>query len=114
MDLISIIKYLDDPRREQGRIHSLESIMYISIAAVIGGAESWNEVEEFGHLKEDFFASRIKGFSGVPSHDTFNRVFSLLDPMQLERCFRSSGWNIQAPAMYASRSLRPLRETKSF
>ena len=88
MDLISIIKYLDDPRREQGRIHSLESIMYISIAAVIGGAESWNEVEEFGHLKEDFFASRIKGFSGVPSHDTFNRVFSLLDPMQLERCFR--------------------------
>ena len=40
MDLISIIKYLDDPRREQGRVHSLESIMYISIAAVIGGAES--------------------------------------------------------------------------
>ena len=62
--------------------------IYITIAAVLGGAESWNEVAEFGCLREDFFRSRINGFKNVPSHDTFNRVFSLLDPKALEEGFR--------------------------
>ncbi len=88
MDIISITKYLDDPRRDHKREHSLDCILYISLAAVMAGAESWYEVEEFGLLKEAFFSSRIKDFRGVPSHDTFNRVFQLLDPVQLERCFR--------------------------
>lgn len=88
MDIISITKYLDDPRRDHKKEHSLDCILYISLAAVLAGAESWYEVEEFGLLKESFFCSRIKGFRGVPSHDTFNRVFQLLDPVRLERCFR--------------------------
>lgn len=88
MDVISITKYLRDPRRDQNKEHSLECIIYITLAAVLSGAESWYEVEEFGRLKKDFFCSRIKDFRGVPSHDTFNRLFSLLDPVHLERCFR--------------------------
>lgn len=88
MDFVTIMKGLKDPRRDHLKVHSLECIIYIAISAVIGGAESWYEVEEFGKMKESFFRSRIKNFKGVPSHDTFNRVFSLLDPKELERVFR--------------------------
>lgn len=88
MEVMSILEGLKDPRRSHRRRHNLETIFYIAMAAVIGGAESWYEVEEFGRMKEDFFRSRIKDFHGIPSHDTFNRVFSLLDPSVLEASFR--------------------------
>ena len=88
MDLVTILREVEDPRRDHLKEHSLECIFYITIAAVICGAESWYEVEEFGKMKEPFFRSRIKDFKGVPSHDTFNRVFSILDPKELERGFR--------------------------
>ena len=88
MEVISILKRVKDPRRDHLKEHSQECIFCITIAAVLGGAESWNEVAEFGCLREDFFRSRINGFKNVPSHDTFNRVFSLLDPKTLEEGFR--------------------------
>ena len=88
MKLFTVLKGIEDPRRDHLKEHSLKCIFYITIAAVIGGAESWYEVEEFGKMKEPFFRSRIKNFKGVPSHDTFNRVFSILNPKELERVFR--------------------------
>lgn len=88
MEVFSILERVEDPRRNHLKEHSLACIFYITIAAVLGGAESWNEVSEFGRLREDFFRSRIKNFRDVPSHDTFNRVFSLLDPKALEQGFR--------------------------
>jgi len=88
MEIFSILEEVDDPRRDHLKEHSLECLFYITIAAVLGGAESWYEVAEFGRMREEFFRSRIKDFHGVPSHDTFNRVFSLLDPKQLEAGFR--------------------------
>ena len=88
MELFTILQEIEDPRREHLKEHSLECIFYITIAAVVCGAESWYKVEEFGKMKEPFFRSRIKDFNGVPSHDTFNRVFSILDPKELERVFR--------------------------
>ena len=63
-------------------------IIYITIAAVLAGAESWYDIEEFGIAKQEFFARKIKNFKGVPSHDTFNRLFSILKPESLERSFR--------------------------
>lgn len=88
MEIFTILERVEDPRREHLKEHSLECLFYITIASVLGGAESWYEVAEFGRMREDFFRSRIKDFRGVPSHDTFNRVFSLLDPKQLEEGFR--------------------------
>lgn len=89
MEIISILKYFEDPRRNHKKEHSLEVIFYITIAAVLAGAESWYDIEAFGKAKQDFFSRKIKGFRGVPSHDTFNRVFSLLNPDLLERAFRA-------------------------
>ena len=89
MEIISILRTIKDPRREHLREHSFECIFYIAMAAVIGGAESWYEVADFGKMHESFFRSRIKDFKCVPSHDTFNRVFSLLSPNELEKGFRT-------------------------
>lgn len=89
MEIISILRTVKDPRREHLREHSFECIFYIAMAAVIGGAESWYEVADFGRMHESFFRSRIKDFKSVPSHDTFNRVFSLLSPDELEKGFRT-------------------------
>ena len=89
MEIISILRTIKDPRREHLREHSFECIFYIAMAAVIGGSESWYEVADFGKMHESFFRSRIKDFKCVPSHDTFNRVFSLLSPSELEKGFRT-------------------------
>ena len=62
---------------------------YISIAAVICGAQSWNEIEEFGNSKLDFFKKRIPDLESIPSHDTFNRFFSIIKPDYFELIFRN-------------------------
>jgi predicted transposase YbfD/YdcC len=86
----SPLKYfsdLSDPRVERTREHVLEEILLITIAAVLSGAGGWNEIEGYGHAKIDWFKSFLMLPGGIPSHDTFNRVFSALDPQQLEAGF---------------------------
>jgi predicted transposase YbfD/YdcC len=73
---------LSDPRVEGRREHLLEEILLMTIAAVLSGADSWNEIEDYGHAKQEWLASFLSLPSGIPSHDTFNRVFSLLDPAE--------------------------------
>lgn len=89
MDITSIYLAIEDPRRDLGKKYSLESILFIATAAAIGGADSWNEVEAFGRHKEAFFRKHCPNYSGTPSHDTFNRVFSILSPSALEEAFRN-------------------------
>ena len=57
--IIDICKQIEDPRMDRKKLHKMETIIYVSIAAVICGAQSWNEIEEFGHAKFDFFKSRM-------------------------------------------------------
>ena len=88
MAIFSICKQINDPRIDRKRVHSADAIVYIAMAAVICGAESWYEIEDFGNAKIDFFRERLPGLESIPSHDTFNRFFSALNPEYFERIFR--------------------------
>lgn len=78
---------IEDPRIERTKIHDLQAILFLTIAAVICGAESWNDIQAFGKAKQDWLTQHVELENGIPSHDTINRVISLLDPRQLEESF---------------------------
>jgi predicted transposase YbfD/YdcC len=79
---------LQDPRVERTRKHSLETILVLSLLAVISGADSFVEIERYGKAKQDWLSSFLDLSSGVPSHDTIGRVFAMLDPMALTQAFQ--------------------------
>jgi predicted transposase YbfD/YdcC len=80
---------LEDPRIDRTKLHKLLDIVIIAICAVICGADAWVEVEEFGNAKLAWLRTFLELPNGVPSHDTFGRVFALLDPDQFRLCFVS-------------------------
>jgi predicted transposase YbfD/YdcC len=76
-----------DPRAANAR-HDLLEIVFVALAAVLCGAASCSDMEEFGHSKEGLLRQVLRLESGIPSHDTFSRVFRLLDPQAFEAAFR--------------------------
>ena len=78
---------LTDPRIERNREHLLEEILLIAIAAVLSGAESWNDIAEYGESKREWLKTFLTLPGGIASHDTFNRVFAALDPEEFEQGF---------------------------
>src|SRR5215212_6716285 len=78
---------LSDPRTARGREHRLIDILTITLCAVICGADDWVAVATFGGTKEGWLRTFLSLPNGIPSHDTFGRVFRLLDPDELRRCF---------------------------
>jgi predicted transposase YbfD/YdcC len=78
---------MKDPRIERKKLHPLENIIFISIAAVVCGADTWEDLEDFGHAKFDWLSGILDMKNGVPSHDTFNRFFRALDPGEFEKHF---------------------------
>ena len=85
--LKTIFSQIHDFRRSHKQLYDLESILLIGIISVICGADSWNEMENYAQSKEEFLRTFLDLPNGIPSHDTFNRVFSNIDSEQFESCF---------------------------
>lgn len=86
-DLETIFSQVDDPRVERTKRHRLRDIIILAICGVICGADGWVEIEAFGRAKEAWFTELLTLPNGIPSHDTFGRVFAHIDPTQFEANF---------------------------
>ena len=85
MSLMEHLKQVPDPRIERTRRHELMDMLVIALCAVICGADNWVDVVQFGKAKRAWFADFLKLPNGIASHDTFGRVFQLIDAQVLER-----------------------------
>jgi predicted transposase YbfD/YdcC len=94
---------IEDPRIERTKLHKLIDIIVIAICAVICGAEDWVAIEEFGKSKEKWFKQFLEMPNGIPSHDTFGRVFARIDGEQFQKSFiewvQAISWVTQGQVM---------------
>src|SRR3954464_1697765 len=79
---------LKDPRRAHRRLHLLQDIIVIALCAVIAGAQDWQEIVTFGRERMDWLRRFLDLPNGIPSHDTFERVFDRIKPRAFQACFR--------------------------
>jgi predicted transposase YbfD/YdcC len=87
IQIASIFGKIEDKRRVLSNDHDLNTILVSAIIAVISGADTWNEIENFCREKEDWLSTYLNFSNGIPSHDTYNRVISGIEPAKLEVCF---------------------------
>ena len=85
--LIAAFETIEDPRREWRVEHRLLDILTIAVCAVLGEAESFEGIALYGRCKQPWLEGFLELPNGIPSHDTFRRVFMLIDPDAFEACF---------------------------
>ncbi len=78
---------IQDPRTAHLNDHPLINILTIALCAIIAGAESWTDIENFGKQKAIWLGQFLDLSYGIPSHDTFGRVFARLEPEKFRKCF---------------------------
>ena len=101
---------LNDPRLETRCRHELMPILVISLLAVVAGADSFNDIELFAKSKKDWLCTFLDLPNGIPSHDTFNRVFSSISSEEFSKCFitwtQSLAENIRGVVAIDGKTLR--------
>lgn len=90
VSLLDHFSMLEDPRIDRHKLHSLESILFLTVCAVLSGCNDWDEIEEYGIEKEAWLKKYVAFSNGIPSHDTINRVIARLKPRELQKSI--IGW----------------------
>jgi predicted transposase YbfD/YdcC len=86
--IVKFFRKLKDPRVKRRKKHLLLDIIAIAICAVIAGCDDWQQIETFGDNRREWLKQFLPLANGIPSHDTFERVFDRLDPVAFQSCFR--------------------------
>ncbi|MFT5814618.1 MAG: hypothetical protein ACI9VT_002379 [Psychroserpens sp.] len=87
---IEHFKDITAPRLKRKQLHKLDGMFFITLYPVICGCDGWVAIEKFANMKRSWFEQYLSLEHGIPSHDTFGRVFSLIDPEQFQVYF--SNW----------------------
>ena len=85
--LIEHLSRIKDLRMDRTKLYPLNEILFLCVSAVISGFEDWEEIVDFGEEKLDWLRKYLPYKNGIPSHDTVNRVVSMLDYRVFEKCF---------------------------
>ena len=85
--MLNFFDSVTDPRKDRTKLHSLKDIIGLTICAVISGCDDWEEIAIYGERKQSFLRQFLSLPNGIPSHDTINRVFAMLNPQELQVCF---------------------------
>jgi hypothetical protein len=89
LSMIDCFKEVKDPRIDRTKKHHLLDILVIAVTGVLSKCDSWVEIEDFGNVNIEWLKSFLKLENGIPSHDTFSRVFSMINPDLFQKAFQS-------------------------
>lgn len=88
-EFLQVFEDLPDPRSHRTRRHNLVDILFIALCSTLTGGKSFVDMEDLATAWEEWFKQFIPLTGGPPSHDTFNRVFQMIEPIRFESCFRA-------------------------
>lgn len=106
--LFSIVEHfedLPDPREDRNRRHKLVEIVVIAVCGVLSGCDAFTEIEQYGRKKIAWLKRFLELPNGIPSHDTFSRVFACLNPEAFQRCF--FGWVLKLCEAFQGKLPKP-------
>jgi len=86
--LVECLSDIDDPRTGNGKRHELVEVLVIAVCAIFAEVEGFADIADWAEVKESWLRRFLRLENGIPSHDTFNRIFRILDPKQFEQVFR--------------------------